>query len=77
MMSNYQESRHEVPLVPLSNGQERQQKPCPDDDLPTNICQESQLSLVPKECLSIDDEERPLRQVDDLGNVYHLSLIHT
>jgi proton-dependent oligopeptide transporter, POT family len=47
--------------------------PKPDDDLPTNIHEESQLSLLPEECLS-DDKERPLRHVDDLGNIYHYSL---
>ena len=47
--------------------------PRPDDDLPTNIHQESQLSSLPEECLS-DDKERPLRHVDDLGNSYKYSL---
>jgi proton-dependent oligopeptide transporter, POT family len=47
--------------------------PRPDDDLPTNIHEESQLSSLPEECLS-DDKERPLRHVDDLGNAYKYSL---
>lgn len=46
----------------------------PDDDLPTNICEESQLSTLPEECLNKDDLERPLRHVDDLGNEYKYSL---
>ncbi|KAG7347210.1 proton-dependent oligopeptide transporter family protein [Nitzschia inconspicua] len=47
--------------------------PRPDDDLPTNIHEENQLSLLPEECLS-GDKERPLRHVDDLGNSYQYSL---
>lgn len=41
--------------------------------LPTNICQENQLSLVPQECLS-GETKRPLRHVDDEGTVYHYAL---
>jgi len=47
--------------------------PRPDDDLPTNISDESQLAALPEECLS-GDKERPLRHVDDLGNSYTYSL---
>jgi len=46
----------------------------PDDDLPSNVCERSQLKLLPKECLSSDDDERPLRHVDDQGKAYHYAL---
>jgi proton-dependent oligopeptide transporter, POT family len=55
--------QHQQPILP----------PRPDDDLPTNVHEESQLSSLPEECLS-DDKERPLRHVDDLGNIYKYSL---
>lgn len=42
--------------------------PKPDDDLPSNVQDVSQLALVPKECLSGDDH-RPLQHIDDHGNV--------
>jgi len=45
----------------------------PDDELPTNVQEKEQLALLPPECLS-GDKERPLRHVDDQGNVYHYSL---
>lgn len=60
--------------------------PRPDDDLPTNISEESQLSRLPNECLAFsvtdgDNEEedvakrkRPLRHVDDSGNQFFYSL---
>lgn len=41
--------------------------PRPDDELPTNICQSRQLDVVPKECLS-GDQERPLMHVDVSGH---------
>lgn len=47
--------------------------PGPEDNLPTNIHQESQLKELPEECLS-GSIDRPLRHVDDLGHVYHYSL---
>lgn len=47
--------------------------PRPEDDLPTNIHEESQLASLPEECLS-GNHERPLRHVDDLGNSYMYSL---
>ncbi len=60
---------------------------CPDDDLPTNMSEESQLPSLPQECLAFsgkggtgDNEEggawreRPLRHVDDLGNEFFYSL---
>ena len=45
----------------------------PDDDLPTNVQAPEQLALLPPECLS-DNKERPLRHVDDQGNVYTYAL---
>ena len=55
-----------------------------DDDLPTNVSEESQLSSLPKECLAISDMinvedqgtqgERPLRHVDESGNDFFYSL---
>lgn len=45
----------------------------PDDDLPNNIHEESQLPLVPEDCLS-DDPKRPLLHIDDLGNKFHYAL---
>lgn len=45
----------------------------PDDELPTNVETTQQLKLLPEECLS-GDEQRPLRHVDDQGNVYFYSL---
>lgn len=58
----------------------------PDDDLPTNVSEESQLARLPKECLASsnienstgDDarmkRERPLRHVDGSGNEFFYSL---
>jgi POT family proton-dependent oligopeptide transporter len=75
--TSYQESRHEAPLMAQAQtDQEKgfeQPKPLPDDDLPSNICNESQLALVPKECLS-GNEKRPLLHVDELGKKYHYAL---
>ena len=57
-----------------------------DDDLPTNVSEESQLSSLPQECLafsekdnnSVEDDlsrrKRPLRHVDDTGNEFFYSL---
>jgi POT family proton-dependent oligopeptide transporter len=44
-----------------------------DDDLPTNVCSEEQLALLPEVCLS-GNKERPLRHVNERGDVstYHL-----
>lgn len=47
--------------------------PRPDDDLPSNVSEESQLAVLPQECLS-GDKERPLRHVDDMGFAYWYSL---
>jgi len=59
----------------------------PDDDLPTNVSEESQLSSLPQECLAFSEKgngsdngedatrrERPLRHVDDSGNEFFYSL---
>lgn len=53
--------------------QQQQQPYRPDDELPTNVETREQLALLPPECLS-GDKERPLRHVDDQGNVYHYAL---
>ncbi len=57
-----------------------------DDDLPTNVSEESQLSSLPQECLAFSEKdnnsaeddlsrrERPLRHVDDTGNEFFYSL---
>ena len=68
--SKFIESRNEAPL---SSSYVNVVKPRPDDDLPSNVSEEDQLSILPEECLS-NDNERPLRHVDDLGNVYHYAL---
>ena len=44
-----------------------------DDDLPTNVTTEEQMADLPKECLS-GVEERPLRHVDEDGQVFHYAL---
>lgn len=59
----------------------------PDDDLPTNVSEESDLSKLPKECLAFSNQdsttddngdlarrERPLRHVDESGNEFFYSL---
>jgi hypothetical protein len=56
-----------------ASGNDDNISPRPDDDLPTNICEESQLCTLPEECLS-GEKERPLRHVDDLGHAYSYSL---
>ncbi len=65
--SKFRETRNEAPL----NGPHV--PPLPDDDLPTNIHEESQLPLVPEECLS-GNQERPLLHIDDLGNKFMYAL---
>jgi POT family proton-dependent oligopeptide transporter len=45
----------------------------PDDEIPSNVCREDQLESLPEECLS-GDSDRPLRHVDEDGNVFHYSL---
>lgn len=47
--------------------------PLSADDLPNNVCTEEQLALLPQECLS-GDPERPLRHVDEMGEVTHYAL---
>jgi POT family proton-dependent oligopeptide transporter len=73
--SKFQENRNEATLVPFDQELEATMKkqPSPDDDLPSNISEESQLFLVPEDCLS-GDKERPLLHIDDLGNKYHYAL---
>ena len=61
--SGKNESSNVIPQIP----------PQPDDELPTNICQSQQLGLVPKECLS-GDNERPLLHVDAFGRKSSYSL---
>ena len=73
-----------ITTTAIESGQEETRDPRPDDDLPTNVSEESQLSRLPKECLAIfsdnsdnvDDHKtrRPLRHVDDSGNEYFYSL---
>lgn len=58
----------------------------PDDDLPTNVSEESDLSKLPNECLAFSNQdsngdggdllhrERPLRHVDESGNEFFYSL---
>jgi proton-dependent oligopeptide transporter, POT family len=43
-----------------------------DTALPSDVCEASQLGLLPKECLSVNDPDRPLRHVD--GHDGHESL---
>lgn len=67
-----------TPLTSEANGtKESYKQPAaafrPDDELPTNVERSEQLALLPPECLS-GDKERPLRHVDDQGNVYHYAL---
>jgi POT family proton-dependent oligopeptide transporter len=45
----------------------------PDDDLPTNISSEEQLASLPEVCLS-GNKERPLRHVNEKGEVSHYAL---
>ena len=44
-----------------------------DDDAPTNVSTEEQLSDLPEECLS-GDPVRPLQHFDEDGNVFHYAL---
>jgi proton-dependent oligopeptide transporter, POT family len=47
----------------------------PDDvDLPSNVYTSDQLKLLPSDCLSTENPERPLRHVDDRGNEYFYAL---
>jgi hypothetical protein len=85
----FRQTRNELPLTSVNgDGQQREGEPSqrqpvyatipsssprPDDDLPSNVSEESQLAVLPQECLS-GDKERPLRHVDDLGNAYWYSL---
>lgn len=66
----FQESRSEAPL---GNGNGPHNPPLPDDELPSDISDISQLPLVPPECLS-GDETRPLLHIDDLGNKFLYAL---
>jgi len=43
------------------------------DELPNNVSSEEQLQLLPEECLS-GNKERPLRHVDEEGEVYYYAL---
>ena len=47
--------------------------PFQDDELPTNVTTADQLANLPKECLS-GVKDRPLRHVDEDGQVSHYSL---
>lgn len=72
------DAQREVPLVPLDKenlekSQLLHKVPSPDDDIPSNVGDESQLYLVPEDCLSGDDV-RPLLHIDDLGNKYRYAL---
>ena len=70
----------------IAGGSDQQEMrgPRPDDDLPTNVSEESQLSMLPKECLAFSDDndemisptqrERPLRHVDKSGKEFFYSL---
>lgn len=44
-----------------------------DDELPNNVTSAEQLGDLPPECLS-GDKEKPLRHVDEEGNVFHYAL---
>lgn len=48
-------------------------KPLTDDELPNNVTTSDQLADLPHECLS-GDKEKPLRHVDEEGNVFHYAL---
>ena len=72
------DAQREVPLVPLDKenlekSQLLHKVPSPDDVIPSNVGDESQLYLVPEDCLSGDDV-RPLLHIDDLGNKYRYAL---
>jgi proton-dependent oligopeptide transporter, POT family len=45
-----------------------------DSVLPTDVCESSQLGMLPKECLSTADPDRPLRHVDGHGRESLFSL---
>lgn len=45
----------------------------PDEELPSNVRTEKQLLNLPSECLS-GDKQRPLRHVDERGDVSHYAL---
>lgn len=44
-----------------------------DDELPNNVTNSDQLGDLPSECLS-GDKEKPLRHVDEEGNIFHYAL---
>jgi len=45
-----------------------------EEELPTNVSSEEQLAGLPTECISATDPSKPLRHVDDKGNVSYYSL---
>lgn len=46
-----------VTTTPMDSGESQIREPRPDDDLPTNVSEESQLSRLPKECLANFDKD--------------------
>ena len=44
-------------VTAIESGDYERGDPCPDDDLPTNVSEESQLSRLPKECLAFSAKD--------------------
>jgi dipeptide/tripeptide permease len=65
-------ARHDGTAKLISSAHSMSPPPSPDD-LPSNVCTQEQLDLLPQECLS-GNPDRPLRHVDEMGEVTHYAL---